>query len=82
MFYPPFDSHLPDMPRSEASRISYTPLTHAGHEGNDAYAVDFNWGSGSADRGHWVLAAADGRVSTVDRANGQVHIDEIWSCTT
>ena len=75
VFYPPFDSHLPGMPRSEDSRISYTALTHPGHDEQDEYAVDFNWGSGSADRGHWVLAAADGRVSRVDRANGQVHIE-------
>ncbi len=74
MFYPPFDSHLPDMPRSEASRIAYTPLTHAGHTGHDAYAVDFNWGSGEADRGHWVRAAATGVVSHIDADNGQVHI--------
>ena len=75
VFYPPFDSHLPGMPRSEDSRISYTALTHPGHDEQDEYAVDFNWGSGSADRGHWVLAAADGIVSQVDRQNGQVHIE-------
>lgn len=74
VFYPPFDSHLPDMLRSEASRIAYTPLTHAGHVGHDAYAVDFNWRSGEADRGHWVRAAAAGVVSRVDPENGQVHI--------
>ena len=74
VFYPPFDSHLPDMPRSDASRISYTALTHPGHDEQDRYAVDFNWGAGAADRGHWVRAAAAGRVSKVDRANGQVHI--------
>jgi hypothetical protein len=75
VFYPPFDSHLPGMPRSEASRISYAALTHPGHDDQDAYAVDFNWGSGGADRGHWVRAAANGRVRKVDRANGQVHIE-------
>ena len=75
VFYPPFDSHLPDMPRSEGSRISYSVLTHAGHDGQDEYAVDFNWGSGGADRGHWVRAAANGRVSKIDRTNGQVHIE-------
>lgn len=75
VFYPPFDSHLPDMPRSEASRISYDALTHPGHDEQDEYAVDFNWGSGGADRGHWVRSAAKGRVSKVDRANGQVHIE-------
>lgn len=74
VFYPPFDSHLPDMPRSEASRIAYTPLTHAGHTGHDAYAVDFNWRSGEVDRGHWVRAPAAGVVSRVDPENGQVHI--------
>ena len=74
VFYPPFDSHLPDLPRTEASRIAYNPLTHAGHSGHDAYSVDFNWRSGEADRGHWVRAAAVGRVSRVDPDNGQVHI--------
>jgi hypothetical protein len=74
VFYPPFDSHLPNMPRSEESRIRYAAMTHAGHDEQDAYAVDFNWGSGGADRGHRVLSAAAGRVSKVDTANGQVHI--------
>lgn len=75
VFYPPFDSHLPGMPRTPDSRISYRALSHPGHDEQDEYAVDFNWGSGAADRGHWVLAAADGRVSKVDRANGQVHLE-------
>lgn len=75
VFYPPVDSHLPGMPRSEDARISYSALTHPGHDEQDEYAVDFNWGAGSADRGHWVLAAADGIVSVVDRANGQVHLE-------
>ena len=75
VFYPPLDSHLPGMPRSDDSRISYTALTHPGHDAQDEYSVDFNWGSGSADRGHPVLAAADGRVTRVDRQNGQVHIE-------
>lgn len=74
VFYPPFDSHLPDMPRTGDSRIAYTALTHAGHDDQDAYAVDFNWRTGEADRGHWVRAAADGVVSKVDRANGEVHL--------
>jgi hypothetical protein len=74
VFYPPFESHLPHMPRSEDSRIRYSALTHAGHDEQDAYAVDFNWGSGGADRGHWVRSAAAGRVSKVDPANGEVHI--------
>ena len=73
-FYPPFDSHLPDMPRSEGSRIAYTPLTHDGHADHDAYAVDFNWRTGEADRGHWVRAAADGVVSKIDKDNGEVHL--------
>ena len=75
VFYPPFDSHLPGMPRSEESRISYTALSHPGHDGQDEYAVDFNWGAGGADRGHWVRAAANGRVSKVEGTNGQVHIE-------
>ena len=74
VFYPPFESHLPNMPRSEDSRIRYTALTHAGHGDHDAYAVDFNWGAGGADKGHWVRSAAAGRVTEVDPANGQVHI--------
>ena len=75
VFYPPFDSHLPNMPRTEDSRIRYTAMTHAGHDEQDAYSVDFNWGAGNADRGHWVRSAAVGRVSKVDPANGQVHIE-------
>lgn len=74
VFYPPFDSHLPDMLRSDESRIAYTALTHAGHADQDAFAVDFNWHTGEADRGHWVRAAAAGVVSHVDPDNGQVHI--------
>ncbi len=74
VFYPPFASHLPNMPRTEESRIRYSALTHPGHDEQDAYSVDFNWGAGGADRGHWVRAAAAGRVSKVDPANGQVHI--------
>ena len=74
VFYPPFDSHLPGQPHSEDTRIRYRALSHAGHDDHDAYAVDFNWGSGGADRGHWVRAAAAGRVVKVDEANGQVHI--------
>jgi len=74
VFYPPFESHLPNMSRSEDSRIRYTALTHAGHDDHDAYAVDFNWGAGGADKGHWVRSAAAGRVTRVDPANGQVHI--------
>lgn len=75
VFYPPFESHLPNMPRTEDSRIRYRALTHAGHDEQDAYAVDFNWGAGGADRGHWVRSAAAGRVTEVDPANGQVHIE-------
>jgi hypothetical protein len=73
-FYPPVESHLPNMPRSEDSRIRYSALTHAGHDGHDAYSVDFNWGVGGADKGHWVRSAAAGRVTKVDPDNGQVHI--------
>jgi len=74
VFYPPFESHLPNMPRTQDSRIRYTALNHAGHDDHDAYAVDFNWGAGGADKGHWVRSAAAGRVTRVDPANGQVHI--------
>jgi hypothetical protein len=74
VFYPPVDSHLPDMPPSEDSRIAYTALSHAGHTDEDAFAVDFNWRSGEADRGHWVRAAAAGRVSRIEPDNGEVHI--------
>ena len=74
VFYPPFDSHLPDMPRTEDSRIRYTALTHPGHDEHDAFAVDFNWGSGGTDKGHWVRSAAAGRVTRVDPADGLVHI--------
>lgn len=74
VFYPPFESHLPGQPRSEDTRIRYRALTHPGHDDHDAYAVDFNWGSGGADRGHWVRAAADGRVVKIVEDNGQVHI--------
>ena len=74
VFYPPLDSHLPKMTRSDDSRIRYTALTHAGHDDHDAYSVDFNWGAAGADKGHWVRSAAAGRVTRVDPANGQVHI--------
>ena len=74
VFYPPFDSHLPDMPKTEDSRIRYTALTHPGHDEHDAFAVDFNWGSGGADKGHWVRSAAAGRVTRVDPADGLVRI--------
>ncbi len=59
----------------DSPRWRMTSVSHPGHDGQDEYAVDFNWGFGEADRGHPVRAAAKGRVSKVDRANGQVHIE-------
>ncbi len=72
--YPPFDSHLPGVPRTPESRIRYTAATHAGHVNEDAFAVDFNFGVGTQNLGHWVLAAADGRIHRFVEGNGQVHI--------
>jgi len=75
VFYPPFDSHAADVAQSADSRVRFSALTHAAHVNEDAFAVDFNFGSGDDDRGHWVRAAAAGKVSKVVEDNGQVHIE-------
>ncbi len=49
----------------------YSRLDPPGRRRAGRRPVDFNWGAGGADRGHWVRAAAAGGVSKVDPANGQ-----------
>jgi hypothetical protein len=77
VLYPPFDSHLAGLPRTPDTRIRYSALTGAHHDApEDRFAVDFNFGSGSANLGEWVLAAAGGKVKEVDKdLDGKVVIE-------
>ncbi len=47
--------------------------THDGHDGDDAYAIDWNRGSGNADVGERVLSVASGRVIYARSGQGRVH---------
>lgn len=46
--------------------------THAGHDGDDAYAIDWNRGSGNDDVGETVRSVASGRVIYARSGQGRV----------
>ena len=76
VLYPPFDSHRAGIPPSAETRIRYSARTGPRHNSpEDRFAVDFNFGSGSANLGEWVLAAAGGTVKELDKdGDGKVVI--------
>ena len=56
-----------------ASTSGWRAGTHDGHDGDDAYAIDWNRGSGNADVGERVLSVASGRVIYARSGQGRVH---------
>lgn len=54
------------------SRSGWRAGTHAGHDGDDAYAIDWNRGSGNDDVGETVRSIATGRVIYARSGQGRV----------
>jgi len=76
VLYPPFETHFPPTAApSPHTRVRYRAQTGTNHDNDDnRFAVDFNFRSDDADRGHWVLAVAKGKVDAIVANNGEVHI--------